>query len=254
MSASGAGSQDSNHPVIVLDFDGTVCLGDDPVRFYGEGVAARLQAADGERLLSRLEEFLSGDLQLPGCEDGYHAVVALAEEASRASESSEIDDDERRLAYRESRARLDAGEGQTEPPAGLAEFLTEMRGAGATVVLVTNAPLLGVGSWLSTHGLAEHLDAVIPDAGKPARMLGVLTGIMARYGVPEQSLVSVGDVWRNDIEPAMELGAAGLFINRFGADPGPSTASAPSMVELYPAIRSWVAEVQGQVETQSSPN
>lgn len=231
-----------SHPILVLDFDGTVCLGDDPVRFYAQEVAARLPEGLRESLLDHLEVFFTGLLLVEGAEDGYQAVKALAGDA--------ISDSERRAAYRASRERLDAGEGKTWAPDGLAGLLDDLRADDVRVVLVTNAPLVGVGSWLAGQDLLERLDAVIPEAGKPDQMAAILSGILAEHGAEPAMLASVGDVWRNDVEPAISLGAAGLFIDRFGSGREPSTHTAPSIEKLYPAIREWA---QAPL-TQSSPN
>lgn len=231
-----------SYPILVLDFDGTVCLGDDPVRFYAQEVAARLPEEMRAPMLAQLEAFFAGSLVVEGAEDGYQTVKALAGDA--------ISDEERSAAYRTSRARLDAGEGTTWAPQGLTGLLDELRADGVQVVLVTNAPLMGVGSWLTGRDLLERLDAVIPEAGKPDGMPAILTGILAEHDVEPAMLASVGDVWRNDVEPAIELGAAGLFIDRFGSGRGPSTHTAASIEELYPAIREWARTLL----TQSSPN
>lgn len=82
---------------------------------------------------------------------------------------------------------------------------------------------------------------MVPDAGKPARMADHLRALLAEVGATDapQQLVSVGDVWVNDVEPAMAVGAQGFYIDRYGSGRGPSTASAPTIGELYPAIRAW---------------
>lgn len=223
---------DQPRSALVLDFDGTVCLGDDPVRFYAEEAAAHLDAPLRDPMLATVDSFLAGETRLPGCEDGYHAVAALAGE--------HLDRETLSQAYRASRARLDAGEGDTYAPHGLGDFLDEARGLGAAVVLVTNAPLLGVESWLVRRDLAGRLEAVVPEAGKPVGMPAVLSGVLAQYGLPAERLASVGDVWRNDVDPALALGAAGIHIDRFGAEPGPATARAGSFVDLFGVIREWL--------------
>lgn len=231
----GPGGALAPRPILVLDFDGTVCLGDAPVLRYAEEVALRLPADRGADLRSGVQGFLAGTLSLPESEDGYYAVVELAREELPAESMSQ--------AYLASRAALEADD--TYPPDGLGEFLDEMRDEGAVVVLVTNAPLVGVDVWLTTHGLAQRLDAVVPDAGKPARMAAVLRGILQNYDAQPHHLASVGDVWANDIEPAISMGGAGMYIDRFGSGRGPATVTAKSFPGLYPQIRQWVRAVRG---------
>ena len=201
---------------------------------YAEEVAQRLPAARGHDLRSGVQGFLAGTVSLPDSEDGYFAVVELA--------GGELDSESMSAAYLASRAALEAHD--TYPPEGLGAFLDEVRGQGTVVVLVTNAPLAGVDVWLSRHDLAERLDAVIPDAGKPGRMPAVLRGILQHYDARPEQLASVGDVWRNDIEPALSMGAGGMYIDRFGSGRGPATATAASFPGLYPQIRTWVRSVR----------
>lgn len=239
-------------PILVLDFDGTVCLGDAPVLAYADQVAQRLPEAPAAAVRTGIEQFLTGALTLPDCEDGYQAVVALGGHDLPAAGLS--------AAYLASRSDLDAE--ATTPPQGLGELLDELRAQDVAVVLVTNAPLTGVDVWLSHHQIAPRLDAVVPDAGKPERMAAVLTGILRQYQAEPVHLASLGDVWRNDIEPAMALGAAGLFIDRFGSGRGPATHTGGSVEALYPHIRRWAEQVRrGEVDhqnrrpdTESSPN
>lgn len=239
-------------PILVLDFDGTVCLGDAPVLGYAEQVARRLPAQQATRVRTGIEQFLAGALTIPDCEDGYQAVVALGGQDLSQAELS--------AAYLASRSELDAV--ATGPPEGLAQLLDDLRAQGTAVVLVTNAPLTGVDVWLEHHQIAGRLDAVVPDAGKPQQMAAVLTGILRQYQAGPAHLASVGDVWRNDIEPAMILGATGLFIDRFGTGRGPATHTERTVDALYPHIRQWVEQVrrtasghhQVHPDTESSPN
>ena len=57
-------------------------------------------------------------------------------------------------------------------------------------------------------------------------------------------LFSLGDHYCNDIAPAVEIGAAAGYIDRFGRADGPATAVAPVVEELLPAIHAWVADPQ----------
>ncbi len=232
--SSGGGATGTLTPaVLVLDFDGTVCVGDAPILAYAEQVAARLPHGCRAGFRRAVEQFLAGESALPGVEDGYQAVVHLVGDG--------LDEASLSAAYLASRQDLDHR--ATHPPDGLTAFLDEVRAQGAAVVLVTNAPLVGVDTWLSAHRVIDHLDAVIPDAGKPARMPEVLTGIMRQYRCEPGQVASVGDVWRNDIEPALDLGAAGMYIDRYGAGHGSATATARTFPGLYPRIRSWLQQV-----------
>ncbi|MBZ2196227.1 HAD family hydrolase [Occultella gossypii] len=223
-------------PTLVLDFDGTVRLGDDPVRLYAQEVAWRVSAPWGEQIVAGAEDFLAGRSRPGDAQDGYQAVHALGFAAGldRASMSA---------AYLASRKRLDAGEGEVAPPPGLGELLDGVRAAGVRTVLLTNAPGTGVFGWLDEVGLADRLGAVITDAGKPAAMPALLGRLLTEAdldGRPDR-LLSIGDVWANDVGPALALGCAAFHIDRFDLHRGRSSRTTATFVELYRDVRDWAA-------------
>ncbi len=224
-------------PTLVLDFDGTLCLCDDPIHLFADELA-RLVDDDGAAQVRRdLTSFLAGQSRIEGAEDGYHALYFLGRPFA-------LPDADVAAAYYASRARMAAGEGSVHAPEGITDLLDDVRAAGVRVVLVTNAPTTGATSWLETVGVAQRLDAVIADAGKPERMEGHLRRLLEEAGASDHPhrLLSVGDVWKNDVAPAMAIGARGLYIDRYRSGNGPSTASAPTITDLYPLIRAWAAD------------
>lgn len=225
-------------PTLVLDFDGTLCLGDDPIHLFADELSALVEDQEvARRIRHRLEDFLAGRERIEDAEDGYHALFYLGAPLALPQEDVAA-------AYLRSRERMEAGEGSVHAPEGIVELLDHVRALGARVVLVTNAPAVGAVSWLATVGVAERLDEVIPDAGKPQRMSEHLRGLLLRSGATETPgyLASVGDVWANDVEPAIALGARGFHIDRYGSGRTPTTASATTFQGLYPAIRAWAQD------------
>lgn len=219
---------------LVLDFDGTVCIGDDPVLFYAEEVAARHPAAAD--VVEQVREFLSGERQIDGAADGYHAVHRLSAAAGAAQ-------DLLRQAYLASRSRLDAGEGETRAPHGLTDALADLRQADVRIVLATNSPRIGIEKWLAGRDLDHRIDEVIADAGKPAGMPALLDQVATRAGLQvPAALGSIGDVWANDVGPAMERGGTGFFIDRFGTGQEPSSYTGTTFEDLLPAMRDWAAQ------------
>ena len=225
--------------LLILDFDGTVCLGDAPVYEYAAAVVRRLpeneRAAGQERLHDALAEYFAGarDPDLAAAPDGYHAVAALGRELG-------VSDADRSAAYLESRTAVHAGEVPIFPPPGLRNLLETVR-EHVRVVLVTNAPEQGVESLLGILGLDGVIDDVHGDAGKPAGMGAILDTLLADAGLtatPDR-LLSVGDIWVNDLEPAAARGCVTALIDRHGITNGAPTHRAATIVELYPAILAW---------------
>lgn len=207
--------------IVVLDFDGTVAVGDEPVLAYFRGVAG--DGAD--------EAFASWVRTGEGFRDGY-ALVADWAAAHDVAEAV------RAQAYAASRAALHDGTAAVTAPAGLAEALAR-RPADVRCVLVTNAPVDGIEPTLERLGLAGLLDGLIGDAGKPAGMAAVLERLLAADGLAPDRLLSVGDVWRNDLEPAAAIGAATAFVDRFSRGEGAPTFRGPTLEALLPDVERW---------------
>ncbi|MGO2539522.1 HAD family hydrolase [Specibacter sp. AOP5-B1-6] len=228
-------------PLLILDFDGTVCLGDGPVLAYADAAADQISEPGRTALRDGLAEFLAEDPNAPAYKDGYAAVAALAEGL--------VDADGLSRAYAQSRQRLAAGTVEISAPDGLAGFLDSLAGV-VFRVLLTNAPLVGVPESLAALGLAGSIDLVIPEAGKPSGFAELLPILLADKAPHE--LLSVGDVWSNDIELPARHGCATAFIDRFEHRSGAATLSSPRFELLYDAISDWARNPAGLLSTQSS--
>ncbi|MDN5670183.1 MAG: hydrolase [Renibacterium salmoninarum] len=218
---------------LILDFDGTVALGDGPVYAYAQAVAEFLDAKDRVALLAALEAFLTGSGGAPEArfKDGYDAVAQLSAPAvSRA---------QRNAAYRSSREAIARGDVAVHAPDGLEDFLVSVA-PFAERVLLTNAPLTGVAESLAALGLAEVIDSIIPEAGKPDGFAEKLPGLLR--GLAPEELLSVGDVWLNDIAHPLAAGCATAFIDRFNLASGPAHLRAAHIEELYPGMLEWAGD------------
>ena len=221
-------------PVLVLDFDGTVCIGDAPVWAYADAVIAAIPANAPRRadvvtgIRSRLRALLDGSIDAGVYVDGYAAVAGLA--AAHVT-SAQLD-----RAYLTSRRELASGALAVSAPPGLAPFLTGF-GGDVERVLVTNAPATGIAETLGMLDLASAIDRVVTDAGKPAGWARILPELLE--GRPAERLMSVGDIWRNDLAAAADAGCATVLIDRFGHRAGPASLVAPRFEQLYQGIREW---------------
>jgi FMN phosphatase YigB (HAD superfamily) len=222
-------------PILVLDFDGTVAVGDAPVWAYAEAVIASILDdastasvdLDAE-LRARLGAFLDGEPGSPAYIDGYAAVAALA--------AGHVDDALLQRAYETSRRALAGGTIAVSAPEGLAELLDSL-GDRVERVLVTNAPIDGVRETLAAIGLAGVIDRVLTDAGKPAGWTELLPELLA--GREPARLLSVGDIWGNDLALPLSAGCVVALIDRFGHRAGPAHLTAPDFPGLFDGIREW---------------
>jgi phosphoglycolate phosphatase-like HAD superfamily hydrolase len=214
-----SGSVSSARRIVVLDFDGTVAVGDEPVLAYFRGVAG----GDADEALARW--LATGE----GYRDGY-ALVADWVAAHGVVEEV------RSAAYAASRSALHAGTVTVAAPEGLADLLRR-RPSDVACVLVTNAPVDGIEPVLDRLGLTGLLDELVGGARKPGGMPAVLERLLD--GRPADRLLSVGDVWRNDLEPAAAIGAATAFVDRFARGEGAPTFRATTLEALLPDVERW---------------
>lgn len=220
------------HTVLVLDLDGTVLLGDAPVLAYAYGISE----AVGDRVAAFLAD-PHGDPDLLDAQDGYQATA-------RAAKALGLTRAQTQPAFLASRAVL-AGDGVSAPP-GLAELLSELP---SYVVLVTNSPADGLPEVLDRLGLAAHIDRVRTDAHKPTGMPTIVDRLLMRHHLTERpwQLMSVGDIWRNDLAYAYERGCVTGYIDRHGRRQGPAHVTAPDFPGLYDAIRRWAEDPRALV-------
>ncbi|GAB3190468.1 HAD family hydrolase [Nesterenkonia suensis] len=271
-------SSDPRTRLLLLDFDGTVCLGDDPVLSY----AARVDATLAERgqpiwvhdAVTRalatddllVDEIAYDDAGAPlGVEqevrrqttaeevahsahpvswpvqDGYQLVQLLARQAGL----SDVEAGRAFLGGREDLRARGLTSTDIQAPEGLAELLDEVRRA-AVVVLVTNAPAGAFAPWLEALDLVGAFDAVINDARKPLGMPDALRRACAvenqESPIAPGQVLSVGDIWRNDLEPVGDLGGTTLLIDRFHTGLGDPDHRVGSFIEAAQIIRTWARQ------------
>jgi len=225
----------TSEAILLFDFDGTVCLGDAPARHYARRVAAVLDAEDERDFLAAHDAFCKGRPTTASTFDAldpYNAVRRLAGEYG-------VDEETRLAAYLDARAGMADGKFELTAPQGLRELLWNLP-RGARTVLVTNSPLAGLESILVRIGLEGLFDEIVGDAAKPHGLGSILDGLLE--GREASSLLSIGDIPRNDLAPAAERGCATAYVDRFGRPWPRADASAASLGELYGFIHRWATE------------
>ncbi|WP_194765320.1 HAD family hydrolase [Microbacterium sp. UFMG61] len=209
--------------ILLFDFDGTIALGDGPVLAYAaqvaaalddrdgfvDGIRATLAAADGEAL------------------DGYDAVRRAA--VTRGADARLLS-----AAYLASREELATDAAPITAPDGLAEFLADAA-SEAELVLVTNAPAIRIDQALDALGLAGLFDRIVTSARKPVGLDAFLADLPA-----DARVLSVGDIWHNDLAPAHARGHATALIGGFPDAEATPTYRADDFSTLIPQLEAWL--------------
>lgn len=237
--------------VLVVDFDGTVYRGDAPARRYARRIADSLAPDAAESYLDAFERYLAHGVAaaqqstdsveaeaLRASVDHWGAAMHLARACHGVCETVLEE------AFAGTRADMLDPSCELEVVTPLIDTLAGLRGA-VRVLLATNSPQPGLAPLLDRLGLAEAFDEVVPGARKPE---GLRTLLRRELGPGLRTepwrLFSLGDHYPNEIAPAVEIGAAAGYIDRFGRADGPATACAPLVEQLLPAIHAWVADPQ----------
>lgn len=227
-------------PILVLDFDGTVCVGDAPVWAYAEAALDVADVATDRRDAVRagLGAYLVGAPESPVYADGYAAVATLLRGVATREQLD--------AAFHASRRALADGEVPVATPPGLDGFLRSVAG-DAERVLVTNAPAEGVHETLDRLGIADAVDLVITEAGKPAGWQTILPRLLE--GRDPALLLSVGDIWHNDLELPLAGGSGAALIDRFGQQNRAAHLVAPLFQDLYDDLTDWARDPRGFLAT-----
>jgi FMN phosphatase YigB (HAD superfamily) len=235
--------------IAIIDFDGTLYRGDAPVRYYAELVAGSMIEADREQYLETLDRYLKDG---PGASldsedtveaavlreavDGWGAAYNLAHRCYG------VPREPTESAFARCRLWMTKPECDIEVVQPLIDTLASIRDR-VTLLLVTNSPELGLRPLLDRLGVTSAFDEIVVGAGKPDGLRRLLqrrlgTDLRARPG----RVFSLGDHYRNDIEPAIEIGAPAGYVDKYGRQDGPATVSASRVEDLLPALRGWADE------------
>lgn len=215
-------------PALVLDFDGTVCIGSGPLWVYAQAVCELLPPERASTLHGALEDYLAGRSPHSTYGDGYALVADLGSRFLSPECSG--------ACYRRSREWLGDHPDEVAPPEGLASLLDELDGR-VRRLLVTNSPQPSAEQVLDHLGLGSRFDDVLGSARKPSGFPPILTTLQGRC--PGWACMSVGDFWSNDIEPALAQGWMTGWLNPVGLDPRPSHLSAQTFQQMRDGLLEW---------------
>lgn len=224
----------TTHPVaaLVWDLDGTLYRGAAACRHYARGIAATLAEDRRQAYLEAVERFLGGGGGVAAA-DGWEAAVVLAGGERGASRA--FGD-----AFARTRAFMLTQECELEVPEGVPELL-ERSGGRARRVLVSNTPSYGVLPLLDRLGALGLFDEIVCGAAKPHRFAVRLRALADVLDIPCEAVLSIGDHFVNDIEPALAAGCATAYVDPFGVGPhGKADLEGPRFEDLLGPVEEWL--------------
>lgn len=218
--------------VLVWDLDGTLYRSAAACLHYAHGIAETLDEPARRPYVEAMERYLSGAGGVEAS-DGWEAAVVLAGGGRGASRAYGD-------AFARTRAFMLSDACELEVPEGLRELLERVAGR-ARRVLVTNTPSFGVMPLLERLDLLGSFDEISCDSAKPNRFEVRLRAFADVNGVAPQDVLSIGDHFVNDIQPALNAGCTAAYVDPFGVGPsGRAHLEAPRFEDLLGPIEDWV--------------
>lgn len=232
--------------VVLLDFDGTAYSGDLAVQAYARRVAELVDPPAATLLIGGMRAFLEDRTAPDGVPDAFHTAEDGYELVHAMADAAGIPDQDRRAAYARSRDDVVRSAFALDEQPGLPGWLAGLDPADQ-VWLVTNAPGAGIGEVLAAVGLADHIDRVVPDAGKPSGLHALAAQAVELAGDPRRVL-AIGDRWAADLAAVSRAGGRTAQIDRFGRGQGTPTWRARELAPMLPALTRWAADPEAPVD------
>ncbi len=218
--------------VLVFDLDGTLYRGSAQAERYGRELERAVAREKASAFRREVDAYLAGETLAPGYDDW--------DSLARIARRFEADPGGMQQAFLRTRSFMLSGRCALEVPAGLSEFLEEVRGRVFRLA-VSNSPASSVDPLLTKLGLLSCLDRTEASAHKPQGFIMRVEGALREAGLLGAPVLSIGDHLRNDIEPAREAGWDTAYIrSRPDFPAGASTYEGPSVEALLPDLRAWV--------------
>jgi len=240
-------NENQKYDLVVFDFDGTLYDSEDHFDRYIEHVTRQVPQRSAD-IQAAWAEFKEGQSHLRIGE-----WFSLAERATRplpkSGETPEgfyigdawwivhaigsmhgATDEQMTEAFLNTRKDMMNAPHNTPLLVGMAEWLQDVSQRNRPILcLATNSPEADSRVILATLGVLDCFQDITYSAQKPGRMLEHLHRLAARFHVLPTHMLSIGDHYYNDIKPALDFGADGLFINRHSvAHPREATYEANS--------------------------
>jgi FMN phosphatase YigB (HAD superfamily) len=220
--------------VLVWDLDGTLYRSAAACMHYAHGIAETLEEHARAPYVAAMERYLCGAGEVEAS-DGWEAAVVLAGGGRGASRAYGD-------AFARTRAFMLSDACELEMPEGLRELL-ERVAERARRVLVTNTPSFGVVPLLERLDLLGSFDEISCDSAKPRRFDIRLRAFADVNGLARRDVLSIGDHFVNDIQPALDAGCTAAYVDPFGVGPsGRAHLEAARFEDLLEPIEDWLED------------
>lgn len=209
------------YDLILFDFDGTLYDSEDHFDHYLNYVSNRIPARR-EQLIADYKAVLAGEASM---QVGQHVTTDTGSfyigdywwiiHALGTAHGATVEDLEE--SFLETRTYMMNHPEETRLITGLSPWLANAHTSGHPICcLATNSPERDSSVILAALGVRDYFADITYAAQKPKNTQAILARLSEQFGIPAARMLSIGDHYYNDVEPALQFGADGLFINRHG--------------------------------------
>lgn len=215
--------------IVIFDFDGTITTGTSHYIYCARLIADNLEPSDASAFLDEVDNSFSGKIPFIG-EDGWDLLNRIS---MRYSDRKLFE-----TAFHETRRDMLRKIDKTVLSENVIMLLKETHSL-CTTALASNSPEEYVKGYLDRLDLNRYFNYVRFSARKPEGLIDFVFSISKETEAADLKVLSVGDHYVNDIEPALRMKWDTAFINPFHLDRRGSTVSGQSISDLSDWIVSW---------------
>ncbi len=215
--------------IVVFDFDGTLTSGISHYIYCANIIADNLEPSDANAFLEEVNSSFNGKIPFIG-EDGWDLLNRIS---LRYSDKGLFDN-----AFHQTRKNMILNIHKGDLSEKVIDLLKEVH-SQCTTALASNSPEEYVKGYLDRLDLWRYFDYVRFSARKPDGLIELVSSIAPGTDPSNLKVLSVGDHYINDIQPALRMNWDTAFINPFNVDKRGSTVSGQSISDLSDWIISW---------------
>jgi len=215
--------------IVVFDFDGTITTGISHYIYCANIIADNLEPPYADAFLDEVNNSFSGKKPFIG-EDGWDLLNRISRKYS-----------DRNLfehSFHQTRRHMLLNIHKGDISENVISLLKDVHSL-CTTALASNSPEEYVKGYLDKLDLEKHFDYVRFSAKKPEGLIDLVFSISGGMDPADLKVLSVGDHYVNDIQPALRMKWDTAFINPFHLDSRGSTVSGQSISDLSEWIVSW---------------
>lgn len=190
--------------VILWDFDGTIYHSEDSYREYAKCIESVMKNSDS--FANKSMQVIKDKENKVG-DDGWAIIANLA--------NGSVTREEMDMCFARTREKMNEGKIKINLQSTAVKILKKQE---IRHILLTNTPEKYVIPLLENFGIKNLFYRIVCSAKKPDSFKNVMNDLLTRENIRSEDILSIGDNYKNDIIPSMEMGFKTVFIQNYQRD------------------------------------